>query len=700
MLDKTTVRRFAGRVKRHLLGRLAPVLSRNQDAWRRLQPRRRIYLLLDRPLPQDYGRPLYAPASFEAWVERSGAGRQPLFPAAWRAGDGVEVVNPSRVAVLFHVHFPELVDEILDQLALIPVPVDLIVTNSSGDDLRVEPRGSIRNVRVLPVDNHGRDIWPSVAVVNSGLLDPYLVVLKVHTKKSVWRESHAELGGTGQAWRSQLLEELLGTRKNIEEILDAFRSDPSLGVVTAGGSVLGPEFWGDNQRNARELARRMEMALDEDSLTFAAGSMYWCRGIVLQGLRSLNLTEADFEPEVGQVNGTTAHAVERLIGVFTDEAGLRTVELSALDRPVKPGLWRQFDEEPLRPRARFVPFYLPQFHPTPENDAWWGPGFTEWTNVTSARPMFPGHHQPRLPADLGFYDLRLDETRAEQAQLARWAGVEGFMYYYYWFAGRRLLNRPIEALLAGNLDLPFCIMWANENWTRRWDGNESDILLGQDYDRVPAERFIDDVAEFLADPRYLSVDGKKVLAVYRPGQMRNFPSVARTWRAQARKHGIGELYLLHVDVGHAMQGVDPDADHGLDGALAFPPHNMLWAGVDRGPLGMHEKFYGNVLSYAAMADDAVRRTWEGLDPNYFPGAMVRFDNTARRQLNSDLWYGSNPYVFHRWVKALVTGVADRDPEQRLIFINAWNEWAEAAVLEPDDRHGKSYLLALRDVAFS
>jgi lipopolysaccharide biosynthesis protein len=700
MLEDTSVRMFAGRVKRRLAPRLGPTKELVQAARRKAEPRRRVYAVLGRPLPQDYGRPFYEPASFTAWVRRGGAGRPALFPAAWRAGAGVTTADPSRVAVLLHVHFPELVDEILAQVALIPVPVDLIVTNSSGTELTLTPPGNVRNVRLLPVENHGRDIWPTVAVVNSGLLDPYLAVLKVHTKKSAWREGHAELSGSGETWRSGLLGQLLGSRKNVEEILDGFRSDPGLGVLTADGSVLGPEFWGDNQRNTRELARRVEHVLDDDALRFAAGSMYWCRGIVLQGLRSLNLTEIDFEPEAGQVNATTAHAVERLIGVLTTEAGLRTLERSDLGPAVEPGAWQQFAGEPLHPRARFVPFYLPQFHPTPENDAWWGTGFTEWTNVTTARPMFQGHHQPRIPTDLGFYDLRVDETREQQARLASWAGIEGFMYYYYWFAGERLLNRPIEALAASDLDFPFCLMWANENWTRRWDGNESDILLGQDYDRVPAEQFIDDVAEFLSDPRYLTVDGKKVLAVYRPAQMPNFAQVAQAWRAEARRRGIGELFLLHVDVGHAMQGLDPNADHGLDGSMAFPPHNMLWAGVDRGPLGVHEQFAGNVLSYPAMAEDAIRRTWEGVEPTYFPGAMVRFDNTARRQLTSDLWYGSNPYVFHRWVKALVTAVADREPDRRVIFLNAWNEWAEAAVLEPDDRHGSGYLCALRDAAFS
>lgn len=700
MLEGTPARRLAGRVKRGLARRLEPTVSRTAGVRRTVAPRRYAYRALGRPLPRDYGKPFYAPAGFETFVGRSADGRLPLFPNAWRSGGDLRLESPSRVAVLMHVHFPELVDELVDQLAAIPVPFDLIVTNSSGVPLTIRPPANSRHLRVLEVENHGRDIWPTVAVVNAGLLDPYLVVLKVHTKKSAWRDGHADLGGTGSGWRDTLVGQLLDSAKNVEEILTAFRSDPALGVVTADGSVLGPEFWGDNERNTRELARRLEADVDDDALRFAAGSMYWCRGIVLQGLRSLNLTRIDFEPEAGQVNATTAHAIERLIGVLTAEAGLSTVERSELPGAAVDGAWEQLGTHELRPRARFVPFYLPQFHPTPENDAWWGRGFTEWTNVTAARPVYQGHHQPRLPGDLGFYDLRLDDVREQQAALASWAGIEGFMYYYYWFAGRRLLSRPVESLLAGDLDFPFCLMWANENWTRSWDGNSSDVLLGQDYDEVPAERFIDDVAEFLADPRYLAVDGKKVLAVYRPGQMQDFAAVSRHWRAEARRRGLGELFLLHVDVGQAMQGLDRETARGLDGSLGFAPHNMLWAGVQAHRLGLHGKFRGNVLSYPAMADDAARRAWEGLAPDHYPGAMVRFDNTARRQLASDVWYGSNPYVFRRWLAALTTAVADRDPEQRLVFVNAWNEWAEAAVLEPDDRNGAGYLLALRDVAFS
>lgn len=677
----------------------------------RVAPRRQLYRLLRRPLPPGYGvaplvpdppLPLYEPASFDSFVMRSAWGRIASYPDEWRTSPGLQIAQPARVAVLVHVYFPELLGEIIDQLRHVPVDFDLIVTNSSGRELPISTDITrLRTARILPIENRGRDIWPTVAAVNSGILDPYLVVLKIHTKKSAWRADHVGLSGDGATWRTQLMQAMLGSSANVSEIMNAFREDPSLGVVTAEGSVLGPDFWGDNERNVDELARRLEMDLDHDDLHFAAGSVYWCRGIVLQGLRALALREIDFEPEDGQVNATMAHAVERFIGYVTLEAGLRTVERSAIPSRVGSLSWQAFDGRPLTPRARYIAFYLPQFHPFPENDQWWGTGFTEWSNVAAAKPVYHGHYQPRLPTELGYYDLRVDQTRSAQAELAAAGGIEAFMYYYYWFAGQRLMSSPLESLLRSDLDFPFCIMWANENWTRRWDGSSSSVLIGQDYELVAPETFLDDIAEFLADRRYLTVDGKKVLAVYRPNQMPDFPRVAQRWREIARERGLGELHLLHVDVGTDMQGVrGASLDNGFDGSLAFPPHNHHWSWIDGQSIGMRPGFAGNALSYPRLVEDSIVRAWSELDPDHYPGAMVTFDNTARRPNASDLWYGSNPYTFRRWLAALSTAIGDRDREHRLVFVNAWNEWAEAAVLEPTERYGRSYLLALRDVALS
>jgi len=593
-----------------------------------------------------------------------------------------------------------MLDEIIEGLAAIPVTFDLIVTNASGSAIAIEHRlPRMANVTVLDIENHGRDILPLVSVVNAGLLDPYQLVLKVHTKRSAWRDAH-ELEGTGAEWRKRLLGQLLGDVANVASILNAFATSPDLGLVTADGSRLGATYWGSNQSVTASLLRRLELDLPRD-LAFAAGSMYWVRGFVLQGLRSLGLSEGDFEAESGQVDGTTAHAIERLVGIVTAEAGLSLLERSDIKQSDASTDWRRYEMgRPAEPRVRVVPFYLPQFHPIPENDRWWGPGFTEWTNVTAARPVYPGHDQPTLPADLGFYDLRRQETVAAQAELAETAGIAGFMYYHYWFAGRQLLETPILNRLQDGIRLPFCLMWANENWTRRWDGRESDILIGQRYDEVSAEGFITDVMPILKDGRYMRIGGSAVLAIYRPGQIPDLAKVVESWREQARDSGVGELYVLGVDVAKEFHGVGGEPEkHGLDGRLGFPPHNALWQWASSAHVGAPRGFSGRILSYSAMAKDAIRRLGSSLPDNYYPGVMVGFDNTARRQDSPDIWYGPNPYTFRRWLAAAASAVADRDLDHRVVFVNAWNEWAEGAVLEPSGRFGRARLHAVRDVVF-
>jgi hypothetical protein len=221
--------------------------------------------------------------------------------------------------------------------------------------------------------------------------------------------------------------------------------------------------------------------------------------------------------------------------------------------------------------------------------------------------------------------------------------------------------------------------------------------MGQDYAHVPATRFIDDVLPFLTDKRYLRVAGRPVLAVYRIGQIPDYESVIDVWRQRARDSGVGELLLLSVDVAREFDGLAGSAKAaGLDGTLGFPPHNLKWEWLPHGGLGVDKRFRGNLLSYEAMVQDAERR-YAAMDDTDFPGAMVTFDNTARRQWNSDVWFGANPYTFRRWLAAAASAVAHREPEHRIVFINAWNEWAESAVLEPTHRYGHTFLLAVRDI---
>ena len=273
-----------------------------------------------------------SPADYEAWKARDKSADQG-FPKDWANVGDFSVRSRAHVAAVVHAFYPELLDEIVGQLAAIPVAFDLIVTNATGAELAVDPSRLPHVVRlhILEVENRGRDLWPLVQVVNAGLLDGCDLVIKVHTKRSDWRAEHRELRGSGQDWRAGLLGALLGDAGNVEAILSAFERHPDLGMVTADGSVLGPEFWGQDEPVTADLLRRLDLRLRATDLVFAAGSMYWARTRVLRRLRDLRMSAADFEPEQGQVDGTTAHALERVIGVLVRGDGLRILERSSLD---------------------------------------------------------------------------------------------------------------------------------------------------------------------------------------------------------------------------------------------------------------------------------------------------------------------------------------------------------------------------------
>ena len=341
--------------------------------------------------------------------------------------------------------------------------------------------------------------------------------------------------------------------------------------------------------------------------------------------------------------------------------------------------------------VRLIAFFLPQFHPIPENDRWWGKGFTEWTNVTRARPNFVGHQQPHLPADLGFYDLRLAETRQAQADLARDYGIHGFCYYYYWFGGKRLLNRPLDEILAsGRPEFPFCICWANESWSRRWDGRESDILIAQQHSETDDLAFIRHLLPLLRDPRYIRIHGRPLILVYR---IELFPDPARTaevWREYCLRAGLGEIFLACVQ--SFGLAADP-RDFGFDAVVEFPPHDLS-VPVDLKPPMENPDFTGHVYDYRATAECFMRRPLP--EHRFFRTAMPSWDNTARRQDAGAIFLGSTPQLYEQWLSILIEQTRVLNPPgERFVFINAWNEWAEGNHLEPDLRYGHGYLEATR-----
>ncbi|MCU0541858.1 MAG: glycoside hydrolase family 99-like domain-containing protein [Oscillatoriaceae cyanobacterium Prado104] len=349
------------------------------------------------------------------------------------------------------------------------------------------------------------------------------------------------------------------------------------------------------------------------------------------------------------------------------------------------------EAKPLDGDIRLIAFYLPQFHPIPENDLWWGKGFTEWTKVTKAQPLFEGHHQPQLPADLGFYDLRIPEVREAQAALAKKYGIFGFCYYYYWFAGKRLLHLPLdEVLRTKKPDFPFCVCWANENWTRRWDGAEHEILIAQEHSPEQNKAFAESLIHILLDERYIRINGEPLLIVYRSDILPDPLTTTEQWRDVFRRNGVGEVHLC-LAITCFSGYVDP-ASIGFDSALQFPPHGVPAREISPSELaGMHPDFTGKLLDYQDAAINAVATNLP--DFKMFPGAMPSWDNTARRGNTAHAFINSNPDFYEFWLRGAIEKTKQRNSgDERIVFINAWNEWAEGAHLEPDQKYGHTHLL--------
>ncbi|MRX50211.1 glycosyltransferase [Paracoccus sp. S-4012] len=346
------------------------------------------------------------------------------------------------------------------------------------------------------------------------------------------------------------------------------------------------------------------------------------------------------------------------------------------------------------PKARAVAFYLPQFHPIPENDAWWGEGFTEWTNVRAAEPQFPGHDQPKLPGELGYYDLRDPEVMRRQIELARRYGIGGFCFYWYWFGGHRLLEKPVENWLADpTLDFPFCIAWANENWSRRWDGKDSDVLIAQAHSPEDDLAFIAELAPYLRDRRYIRVGGRPLVIVYRPSLLPDPKATAARWRDWCRENGVGEIHLAYTQ---SFESADPAA-YGFDAAIEFPPNNASPPELFDEVQGKREGFSAHVYDWTSY----VARSRAYPSPGYrlYRSVNPAWDNTPRRKGNGGaVFLRSNPGQYREWVENAVARTRRDavDDSDRLVFINAWNEWAEGAILEPDQSWGYAWLQATRD----
>ncbi len=354
-------------------------------------------------------------------------------------------------------------------------------------------------------------------------------------------------------------------------------------------------------------------------------------------------------------------------------------------------------------QIRPIAIHLPQFHPFAENDDWWGKGFTEWTNVTKSQPKFDGHYQPQLPADLGFYDLRLEETRIAQAALAKQYGIYGFCYYHYWFNGKRLMEKPVDAILESPTpDFPFCLCWANENWTRRWDGQDQEVLIAQNYGEEDDIAHITHLKKYFSDSRYIKVDGKPVFIVYKSHLLPNPKQTTDTWRKVAQEIGIGELYLVRMEF-ELEHPTNPLA-LGFDASVEFQPfcrpltllnEETLVQKIIRKLKGKKSVFWENrIFSYDEVVDKNIIAATTS--HKIYPAASPAWDNSARRKIGATMFKYSTPAKYQKWLTHIRQTFKPYSKEENFVFINAWNEWAEGNHLEPCQKYRHEYLKATKN----
>lgn len=345
--------------------------------------------------------------------------------------------------------------------------------------------------------------------------------------------------------------------------------------------------------------------------------------------------------------------------------------------------------------VRVIAFYLPQFHPIPENDQWWGKGFTEWTNVAKARPLFNGHEQPKVPADLGFYDLRVPETREAQAVMARKYGIHGFAYWHYWFGGRRILERPFdEVLQSGKPDFPFCLAWANETWSGIWHGSPNKILIEQVYPgRNDYIEHYNSVRKAFLDDRYIKVGNKPIFVIYRPLNIPDTKIFFDTWNELAVKDGFAGMHYVAIS-----NEVEEEFDHliGL-GYAAVSPNRLSQLSKTTDSLRkkvtrrlMDKPF---IMEYKKAIKFLTGET-ENL-PNCYPAIVPNWDNSPRSGKRALILKQSTPALFKEHLQQ-VLAIVRRKQGERIVFLKSWNEWAEGNYIEPDLKYGNEYLKCIKE----
>lgn len=608
-------------------------------------------------------------------------------------------VMPGMVAVHLHLSSEQLSGNWLNDLKNIPVEFDLFISRIMGNGSKFDDkslRSAVPLIRKLVVETVPAQVGAFAALIVQfgGLLSEYDVVAHFHDEV----DGVDNIEGSGYKERVDLL---CGSPANVGQILQLLGGDAKVVYPAdnrAEAAIYRQAGWSD-AGNVIAAALEKFSAVDAKAfpgVQFPRAGLFWARVGTIQDFLRLPLKFESFTSQGDVVAGDLlSRSLERLLLVSTTNSDGRNYQLEAPQISHEP---REYYEPQVDYSAsikhdtiKVLAYYLPQFHPTPENDEWHGTGFTEWYKVRSANPLFHGHYQQHVPhEDIGYYHLDGPAKLQQQAEMMQKSGVHGLIFYHYWFTGRMILEKPAQMLLDNQqINMPFCFCWANENWTRRWDGNEAEILLGQVYSKEDARGFIRYLIPFFKDERYIKVDGRPMLHVYRPSSIEHIDEYLAVWREECEREGLKAPYMVAT----LTRGATNPQDHGMDSAVERVLHDWTADAVQdtRSQLHPYWPLEGNIINYSEVADHYMGQDL-GKDFTLFRSLVPTWDNTAR--------YGNRAYVlnhfttekFQSWMEFLVDYSERNLPEdRRYVVVNAWNEWAEGAHLEPDTRFGYGYL---------
>ena len=595
---------------------------------------------------------------------------------------------PVMVAIHLHLHDGGISAEWCDYLKQVPVEFDLFISLGAkakiGDRLLRAAVPLLRKLEVELVPANSGHLAPMIIQFGSRLVG-YDYVAHFHDMASQ------------DASVVDRMDLLCGSPGNVGQIFDLLGNDAKVVYPVEQkpeGAADTEAGWSD----VREvISGTLNKFLQADaaslpSAEFPQVGMFWARLSAISDFVGLALQYEDFTASASnRLNGS----LERLLLVCANTHEGRNYQLESPQLSREPLTYYEpqsdYSASIVHDTIKVLAYYLPQFHPTPENDEWHGEGFTEWYKVRSANPLFYGHYQQHVPhKDIGYYHLEGPAQLMHQAEMMKKSGVHGLIFYHYWFTGRMILEKPAQMLLDNQqIDMPFAFCWANENWTRRWDGNEQEILLGQVYSKEDAQGFIRYLIPFFKDERYIKVDGRPMLHVYRPSSIEHIEDYLAVWREECERAGLQAPYVVAT----LTRGATRPEDHGMDAAVERVLHDWTGDAVEnRSPqLRPYWPLEGSVLEYAEVADHYMSQDL-GSEFTLFRSLVPTWDNTAR--------YGNRAYVlnnfttakFQTWLEHLIEYSEQTLAEdRRYVVINAWNEWAEGAHLEPDTRFGYGYL---------